>query len=58
MTFDIHAKSQQLLEQVAISMYDRAPEDDHTTFTIREIHVVETFLRQFGKELLEQLGQY
>ena len=58
MTFDIHAKSQQLLEQVANSMHDRAPEEEHTTFTTREIHVVETFLRQFGKELLEQLGQY
>ena len=58
MTFDIHAKSQQLLEQVANSMYDRAPEEEHTTFTTREIHVVETFLRQFRKELLGQLGEY
>lgn len=58
MLFDLHAKSQQLLEQVANSMYDRSPLDDHTTFTIKEIHVVETFLRQFGKELLGKLGEY
>ena len=56
MNFDIHAKSEQLLEKVGNSMHDRGKSD--TFFTTQELHIVESFLREFSQELAKKMGEY
>ena len=44
---DIYAKSAELLEQIANSIYDRTPHSQTPLFfSLREIHIVEKFLKE------------
>lgn len=51
---ELHAKSQQLLETLANSIYDREPKPaTQLFFNIADIHAVEQWLKGFVKELKE-----
>lgn len=51
MNIDIHAKSAELLEQLANSVYDRDPKKpDPLFFSLTEIHLVEKWLSETLKE--------
>ena len=54
---EILVKSEELLERIANSMYDRSP-DQLVIFTIKESHVVENFLREFARDFLAIAGEY
>lgn len=54
---DLHAKSEQLLQAIANSLYDRHPQQ-HVNFSVKEIHVVESFLKEFLKDGFKQAGEY
>lgn len=45
---DLHVKSQKLLESLANSLLDRGYE--HVFFSIKEIHIVERFVKDFLTE--------
>ena len=54
MEIDIYEKSVQLLERVANSVHDREPKNPNLfTFSLREIHIVEAWLKELLKELNE-----
>jgi hypothetical protein len=55
---DIHAKSQQLLESIANSMCDRLSPDKYVFFTTQELHVVERFLKDFVRDVVNKVGEY
>lgn len=54
MEIDLYAKSQQLLETLANSIYDRDPKSVNSFFfNISEIQVAEKWLLEFIRELKE-----
>lgn len=55
MTIDFYAKSVQLLERVANSLYQRDPKNPNLLcFSTNEVHVVEEWLQ----ELVEEIRYY
>ena len=59
MNIDIHAKSADLLEQLANSVYDRDPKNPEPLFfSITEIHIVEKWLKETIKESEERPNKH
>jgi hypothetical protein len=61
MTFDINAKSAQLLERLANSIYDRDQNNlmkQHFSFNISEIHIVEKWLVDTLAEYRKIMAEY
>lgn len=59
MNIDIHAKSAELLEKLANSVYDRDTTNPNPLFfSINEIHIVEKFLHDLMKESLKVGSEY
>ena len=56
MEFNVHVKSEQLLQKIANSMHDRG--EDYIFFTLAEIHLVEAFLNEFAMEAFKKSGEY
>ena len=55
---DIYARSQELLETIANSIYDRDPQlDKPFFFSIQENQLVDAWLNEFRKECLKEKGQ-
>jgi hypothetical protein len=54
---DLHVKSEQLLQAIANSVYDRDPQQI-VNFSVKEMHVAEDFLKEFLKDGLKQVGEY
>jgi len=54
---DLHVKSEQLLQAIANSMYDWVPAKA-VHFSVREIQVVEEFLRDYEREIRNKLAWY
>lgn len=63
---DIHFESQDLLHKLANSIYDRNMESNHkmlvnpasgTLFTTKELHLVEKFLEDYAKNMLEEIAK-
>lgn len=52
---DLYARSQELLETIANSVYDREQQLERPLFfSIKEIHLVEIWLNEFMKECLKE----
>ena len=59
MSIDIYVKSTQLLERLANSIYDRDPiGSNQFHFKIKEVHIVEEFIRDLIQEAFSQSGEY
>ena len=59
MEIDINAKSSELLEKLANSVYDRDPTNPNPLFfNTREIHIVEKFLQELVKESFKKVAEY
>jgi hypothetical protein len=54
MSFDLYAKSSELLEKLANSIYDRDPSNPNPFFfNVAEIHIVENWL----KKVIDEVGK-
>lgn len=59
MSVDIHARAADLLEKIANSVYDRNKQNDSPLiFSVKEIQVVETFLKEIINDAFKQAGEY
>lgn len=59
MTIDMAAKASQLLEALGNSIYDREGYKDIIfTFTIKEIHIVENWLKDLLREVIEDIREH
>lgn len=54
---ELHHESQNLLEKLANSVYDRHP-NLPILFSAKEIHIVENFLKDYAKDKFRQAGEY
>lgn len=54
---DLHAKSEQLLQKIANSLYDREPQQ-LVFFSVKEMHVIEQFLLEYEREIRDKLAEY
>lgn len=56
---DIHAQSAQLLERLANSIYDREGQQSASfAFTTKEIHIVESWLKDVVEKAFKHAGEY
>jgi len=58
MSIDVNVMSSQLLEKLANSIYDRNTSDTQFSFTIKEIHIVEEWIKEMMKLGLELTAHY
>ncbi|MGE4118925.1 MAG: hypothetical protein AB7F29_13715 [Candidatus Nitrosocosmicus sp.] len=59
MTIDVAAKASELLEALGNSIYDREGHKGIVfTFTIKEIHIVESWLKDLLREAIQDIREH
>lgn len=56
---DIHVESRLLLEQLANSLFDREQSNPKPVFfTVKEAHIVESWLKRVCDDSVKKMGEY